>query len=109
MNTIQERMDKALEQWSEQDALVGLSEGWVLSTTSGAVEMIQCQKIDSPEDHLEDTGFLPPTLESDAAAWQLLHCGVTPSHEKAREILRLHSPIEWAAIVESVAPQMAAN
>ena len=90
----------ALAPWTEEYELAGMREGWVLSTTSGAQELIQCQKLDAPEDFEDIIGSPLPYLEDDGAAWDIVMRGDSRHHLVARAILQQYSPTEYANMVE---------
>jgi hypothetical protein len=98
----------SVEVWAMLHQEAAQREGWFLSECNGSsYGPWQIQKIDYPEDNVLPDGTLPPTLEDDEQAQQIVADGTGDHHAFAREHLKVHNPKEYERIMAMKASAMA--
>lgn len=87
------------------DSAAANAEGWDVFDSYGSDNgPYQVCRIDDPERWHADRelAFVPPYLESDDEAWQIVMRRHDPHHAKAREFIKEHNPKEWIAMCKFV-------
>lgn len=89
--------------WTNDMIVAAAREGWLLSDTGYCSFLPELQRIDSPEDVNDGWSlpFMPPYLESDEAAWNIVREGTQRHHVVARSILMDFNPEEYERVMRS--------